>query len=93
MLDILLDINGDLNTPFKRGESSLQHQELLLVTDKVGFKETPNGTVGIETYLNENEFDKMVDEIRDVFTKDGMILTKISYNESTEDLNYEANYN
>ena len=95
MQDILLDTNNDLlivDNDFVIGESSRQHQELLLLLAKGELKESPEATVGIADFINESEVDGMVFEIRKRYEADGMTVNSISYNETTGDLNYDANY-
>lgn len=95
MQDILLDTNNDLlivDNDFVKGESSGQHQELLLLLAKGELKETPEATVGIKDFINESDIDEMVFEIRKRYEGDGMIVNSISYNETTGDLLYDANY-
>ncbi len=76
MQDLLLDENGDLAFPLQRGESTKQHQELLLVIDKGGIKENPTATVGVMNYLESEDTAGLLQEIRKCFTADGMNVTK-----------------
>ena len=95
MIDILLDTNNDLlivNNDFVIGESSGQHQELLLITEKGQIKEKPEATVGVIDYINDDEIEDMKFEIRKKFEDDGMDFKKINYNETTGDLTYDATY-
>jgi hypothetical protein len=95
MTDILLDTNNDLlivDNDFVIGESSGQHQGLLLIIEKGQIKEKPDATVGIVDYINDNEIEDMKFEIRKKFEADGMDFKGIDYNEITGDLTYDANY-
>jgi hypothetical protein len=95
MTDILLDTNNDLlivDNDFVIGESSGQHQELLLIIEKGQIKEKPDATVGVVDYINDNEIEDMKFEIRKKFEADGMDFKGIDYNETTGDLTYDANY-
>lgn len=52
--DILLDETGDLaikNGDLVIGESTLQHQRILLLATKGGFKQHPTTGVDIQSYL------------------------------------------
>lgn len=96
MQDVLLDNNNDLRIEdgdFVTGESSQQHQELLLVTAKGEFKENPDATVGIENFINDSENDELVFEVKKCFENDGMRVDKIEFDETNNELNYDANYN
>lgn len=78
--DIALDNNNDLqiaNGDFVIGESTEQHQTLLLLSDKNDWKESPTVGVGIESFLDDEEPADMHREIRLQFAKDGMKVKKI----------------
>jgi len=95
MLDLLLEDTGDLaivNGDFVMGESTAQHQQLLMVAQRGQFKENPDRAVGIEDFINSNDIDGMLAEIRNQFTKDGMTVNQLNYDEQSGNLNYDAPY-
>jgi|TARA_R110000823_G_scaffold309594_2_gene433958 hypothetical protein len=75
MQDFLRGEDGDIlirNGDFVIGESSLQHQEDILVAHKGEFKEYPEIGVGIDNeLLNENPR-QVLSQIRANFEYDGM---------------------
>lgn len=96
MIDYMMDETGDMllddNGGYILGESTGQHQQLLLICQKGEFKENPDACVGIEDYLNGTDINGMVAEIRSQFTKDGMTVKQLRYDEQTGELTYDANY-
>lgn len=76
MQDLILN-NGDLQLPLVRSESTAQHQQLLLVCAKAEFKESPLATVGLMHYLESENQNLMLSEIRKCFVADGMTVNKI----------------
>lgn len=92
--DILLTEENDLrieNGDFVVGESTRQHQNLILLADKGEFKQFPTVGVGILRYLEDNDTDNLAREIRTEFNKDGMNVKEIRFNGSKIDIT--ANYN
>lgn len=82
MDDLLL--NNDLELiitegDFTVGESTPQHQKLLLLAQKGNFMQHPDRGVGIESYLNDERSDMMT-EIRSEFEKDDMKVDKLQMN-------------
>lgn len=79
--DIMLDENFDLQIKdgdFVIGESTAQHQELLLIAQKGEFKEFPTVGVGIMDYaLEDSNTDELIQEISNQFSVDGMKVTDI----------------
>ncbi|MNE49225.1 hypothetical protein D3C80_1437280 [compost metagenome] len=78
--DILLDENLDLlivDGDFVIGESTAQHQKLLILSDKCEFKDVPMRGVGARRYLEDNSPDNLAREIRQEFSIDGMTVNKI----------------
>jgi hypothetical protein len=94
MKDILIDnttyeekiTNGD----FVTGESTLQHQKLLLETAKGDWKESPVVGVGAAAYLKEEDESGLLTEIKSQFELDGMNVKKVAYN--NEQITIDANY-
>ena len=78
--DLILDDNMDLNIvngDFLIGESTYQHQKILIVADKGEFKENPMRCVGVKRYLESERPDELAREIRQEFSSDGMIVNKL----------------
>lgn len=81
-------VNGD----FVIGESTAQHQKLLILADKSEFKEVPMRGVGAKRYLENDKPDNLAREIRLEFTADGMNVNAIKISDALE-IQVEANYN
>lgn len=96
MTDILLDIEtADVKTDkgdFVVGKSDGQHQEHLLVFQKGALKDEPETGVGIENYLNDDDVDGMLREVRTQFEQDGMTVSYVAFDEVLKNLNYNAQY-
>lgn len=95
MIDLLLNETGDLatvNGDLQLGFSDLQHQEHILIAQKGSIKEFPDLGVGIQNYINDSDIDGLLSEVRAEFKKDGMVVTKIEYDENEGQLNYDAKY-
>lgn len=83
--DLLLDDTEDLkitDDDFVIGESTKQHQQLLLLCAKGEFKESPTSTVGVVNYLESENTNELLGEINKCFTEDGMTLNKLSIEDS-----------
>lgn len=94
MKDILFNPNLDLdlrNGDLVTGFSDLQHQQLLLVNNRGTFKEFPDTGVDAFGFLQDNNYNDLLAEIRRQFIKDGMTVNKISLDESGQ-LNIDATY-
>lgn len=79
--DFLLDENLDIkieNGDFVVGESTGQHQQLLLITDKGMWKENPSVGVGVDRYLESEDPGFLLREIRLQYTRDGMTVNNIN---------------
>ena len=81
MEDLLLNDNGDLsiaNGDLSIGESTTQHQRLLLTTTKGDWRENPLAGVGTAAYLKDELPGELLAEIKKEFQKDGMQVSKVS---------------
>jgi hypothetical protein len=92
--DILLDENfrfriedGDLVV----GDATLQHQQLLLISEKGEWKQNPSTGVGIKTYLNDDSFADIAKEIETQFAQDGMTISLLNVFEDGK-IKIEAEY-
>lgn len=92
MNDFLLDMDGDILLPLKRGSSDEQHKEHLLVLEKGELKENPISTVGLYHFINGDESDGLANEVALRFSNDGMSVVQVEYDELNGNLNYDANY-
>jgi hypothetical protein len=93
MEDILLDDGQELdivNGDFVTGESTLQQQDLLLLTNKGEWKENPTIAVGAIGYLKDEDEGGLMAEIKLQFEKDGMEIDQIIIEEGK--LNIDAHY-
>jgi hypothetical protein len=91
--DILLDTSFDLafaDGDFVTGESTRQHQQLLLLVEKGELKEFPTRGVGIATWLNDHTTGNLNGVIKREFEADGMKVLKVSG--VGESFNVEAVY-
>lgn len=79
--DIMLDATNDLlieDGDFVVADATEQHQNCLLLANKGDYKTQPMLGVGIFMYINDDEPQDMMREIRTQFTNDGMEITKMS---------------
>jgi hypothetical protein len=93
MKDCLLDIDNDLqfaNGDFVTGESTQQHQNLLLISSKGAWKENPTVGVGAAGFLKDDDVNGLLAEIKQQFEKDGMKVKSIDYKD--EKINIDASY-
>lgn len=97
MQDFLLDTDGDLrivNDDVVYGESTNQHQQLLLITEKSAWKESPMVGVGARQFLENEDPAGLLNETRKQFTTDGMTVNKINYDVNKKlliDAEYKSN--
>lgn len=94
MTDFLLDDNLDLliaDGDFVIGESTAQHQKLLILADKGEFKDVPMRGVGARRYLEDHTPENLAREIRQEFAADGMTVNKIQI-ASDLTIQLDANY-
>lgn len=92
--DILLDENNDLlieNGDFVIGESTEQHQRLLLWCNKGEFKEFPTRCVGILRFLETHDTQGLAREIDVDYNKDGMRVEEIKI--EIPNIGIKASYN
>ncbi|RYZ21645.1 MAG: oxidase [Chitinophagaceae bacterium] len=93
MQDILLNSNKELdmlNGDFVIGESTGQHQDLLVMTNKGEWKESPLIPVGAIGYLKDDNAAGLLAEIKTQFEKDGMTVRSIAMN--GDNINTDAHY-
>lgn len=80
MTDILLDEEFDLlfeNGDLATGESTEQHQQLLLLCNKGDLREDTTVGVGIQQFLKDEEDGGLLGEIKKEFERDGMDVRKV----------------
>lgn len=91
--DILLDEDGDLlikNGDLAIGESTQQHERLLLLCQKGELKLHPLVGVGIRDYLNDENPQNLKTEIRRQFKADGLVIKDLKAD--AKGVNIKANY-
>ena len=93
--DYLLDDDFDLkiaNGDFVVGESTAQHQQLLLLLEKGELRQYPRTGVGIKNFLNDDNLGDLYQEIHKQFKADGLNIEKLKiYNDGRVDV--DAKYN
>lgn len=92
--DILLDENFFpiiTNGDFTIGESTYQHQKMLLLADKGEFKANPTTGVGSRRYLESYKSDDYAREIRLEFMADGMSVNSLKIGDNLE-ITIDAQY-
>ena len=78
--DILLDANFDLrieNGDFVAGESTRQHQQLLILTDKGEWKENPTRGVGAQGWLLDDKDGDLNAVVKTEYERDGMRIVAV----------------
>lgn len=80
--DILLNEQGTAalwqNGDFVWGESTAQHQRLLLLSQKGDFKENPDRCVGFYTWLKDDaNIGDVLAEVKAEFERDGMTIKNL----------------
>ena len=87
VFDIILDNEMDLiieDGDFVVEESTLQHQNILLLSHKGQFKQSPTIGVGIDIFLNDEvTSDEIRRRIQEQFELDGMTIQKLKINGRT----------
>ncbi|AYD48196.1 hypothetical protein D6B99_11670 [Arachidicoccus soli] len=74
------------------GTSDAQHQLLLLLVAKGGFKESPTATVGAQNYLESEDPADFLREVRLRFSHDGCNISDLNFDDNTKRLNISASY-
>lgn len=91
--DYKIDEDGDLiiqNGDFVFDEATQDNQRLLLLAEKGEWKHAAMAPVGLRTYLDDENPQSMLREIRRRFTQDGMKVKELSYDGRR--LNFKAGY-
>lgn len=94
VFDILLDEDFELkitNGDFAIGECTQQHQNLLLLSHKGSFRQSPLVGVGLSSFLMDNDLTRLKEEVQKQFELDGMVFRSLEA-ESFEDLEIDAFY-
>jgi len=96
MNDILLDQIFDLQInpatgDWLEGESTGQHQALLLMQFKGDLKDKPAACVGAGLYLKDDNEGSFLGEIKQQFEADGMTVTSVTITDAGK-LNVNAHY-
>lgn len=92
--DYLHDQNFDLlikTGDFIVGESTAQHQRLLLLAEKGEWRQYPKTGVGIGSFLDDDEPGDLFSEIRKQFDADGMTVNSVRIFEDGK-MNIDAKY-
>lgn len=74
MKDLLLEEANDFkiaNGDIAVGESTIQNQQLIIMSNAGEWKRTPTVGVGIEQYLDDDTVDELFSAIRQQLTADG----------------------
>lgn len=79
-----LKLNKDLELVIKNGDfviddSDKQQQELLLLCNKGSFKENPAACVGLFNFLESEDRDALLKEIKLQFVSDGMEVKNVEF--------------
>lgn len=93
MVDILIDSQNELaisNGDFDLGESTSQHQLLLLQSSKGDWRQSPATGVSLKEYLKEESPELILPEIKEQFELDGMNVNALTINNGS--LNIDASY-
>lgn len=80
MFDVLLDENKDLkfvNGDLVIGDVNQQNQELIVVSNKGDWKESPEIGVGINDYLNDENISGAISAIKNNLRYDGFKVNKV----------------
>jgi hypothetical protein len=80
VFDILLDENFDLkfeNGDIQIGESTRQHQQLIILTEKGSNRQYPTRGVGITNFINDDLVGGLNSVIKRELELDGMIVKAV----------------
>lgn len=94
MTDLLLNERNDLafaDGDFVAGESTQQHQQLLLISNKGDWREHPVIGVGLFRALKDDDANTILSDIKSEFEADGMIVNSIRM-DASGNLNIDAIY-
>lgn len=83
--DLVIE-NGD----FKKGESTEQHQQDILIAHKGEFRLSPLVGVGISDILNDDGFGENLQEVQRQFEMDGMSIEQVRV--KGQELDIKAEY-
>lgn len=75
---------------FKKGESTQQHQQDLLISEKGEFRISPLIGVGIYSTINDDGFGENLQEVVRQFEADGMIIERMRV--INQELDIKAEY-
>lgn len=93
-IDILLGDDFDLDVAggdFVSGESTRQHQQILLLNEKGELREFPTVGVGLASWLNDdNQVNDLNSRIKTEYENDGMKVLSVSGRDAK--LQVEAEY-
>lgn len=81
MQDILLNTTRDLDVKdgdLVIGESTIQHQDLLIMTNKGEWKENPTIAVGAFEFLKDEDESGLLAEVKVQFERDGMRVKSVT---------------
>jgi hypothetical protein len=95
MTDLLVNNENDLSSvdaDLVVGESNSQHMEHLLITMPATIIEDESIGIDAESFLNDDDIDGMLNKIQEQYTKDGVVLNTIQFDEQTGDLITDGNY-
>lgn len=90
MRDLLLDDTGDLkivNGSVAIGDAKRDNERLLLLIEKGELRSAPLRTVGLRSYLDDENPDAMMREIRRQFERDGMKVRRLDYSNGKLSMN------
>lgn len=93
--DYLLDSSFDLRIEdgdFVVGESTAQHQDLLIHLEKGELRQYPKTGVGIKSFFNDDQVGALYGEIQQQFEADGMTVKKLEIT-SNKKIIIDAVYN
>lgn len=84
MNDLILDSDNDLkivNGDFAIGDNLVQRQQLIIQSAKNDWKQYPEMGVGMDMFLEDEDYASLFAEVREQFRLDGMVLTHIGFDD------------